>query len=448
MTKLRRPSLGHGWRTLAAVVVLAVATPAAAQILPGGGPLPLPSVGLPDLPRRGLPDGGALTGRAETLLARTLQQTRSLQIEALLRDHPQYVEADDQGAPVVRGQILALSPSADALLRLQAAGFVVEDRPELDGLDVGLAVLRPPAGLSARSAVRRAREIDPQGRYDFNHLYLEAGQAGSEPPPASAAQGVRVGLIDGGVDPRHPALKSVRVEQRGFAPGGVRSRPHGLAVAALLVGEQGRFKGAAPGADLYVADVYGATPAGGSATAIAQALGWMAKARIGVVNVSLVGPPNLVLEAAVRALVARGHLIVAAVGNDGPAAPPLFPAAYPGVVAVTGVDGRRRLLPEAGRPPRIDFAAPGADMAVPAAGGGFVSVRGTSFAAPIVAGALARDLPSPDPAAAARATAHLAQAAEDLGAKGPDRLYGKGLIGFSTIVRPAAVAAQGLLTQP
>ena len=69
------------------------------------------------------------------------------------------------------------------------------------------------------------------------------------------------------------------------------------------------------------------------------------------------------------------------------------------------------------------------------------------FAAPIVAGALARDLPSPDPAAAARATARLAQAAEDLGPKGPDRLYGKGLVGFSMVVRPAEVAAKGMLTQ-
>lgn len=448
MAKPQPRDFRRRWRHLAAVVALAMATPAAGQILPGGGSLPLPSIGLPDLRRTDLPDATAVTRRAEDLVGPALQQARSLRIEALLRDHPQFVEADDQGAPVVRGQVLALAPSADGLARLQAAGFAVEDRPGLDGLDVGLVVLRPPAGLSARSAVRRAREIDPQGRYDFNHLYLEAGEPASEPPAVRAAGGVRVGLIDGGVDPRHPALKSVRIEQRGFAPGGVRPRAHGLAVAALLAGKQDRFTGAAPGADLYVADVYGATPAGGSAAAIAQALGWMAKARIGVVNVSLVGPSNLALEAAVRTLVARGHLIVAAVGNDGPAAPPLFPAAYPGVIAVTAVDGRRRLLPEAGRPPRIDFAAPGADMAAPATGGGFVGVRGTSFAAPIVAGALARDLPTPDPAAAARATTRLARAAEDLGPKGPDRLYGNGLVGFSTVVRPAAVAARGMLTQP
>ncbi len=42
-------------------------------------------------------------------------------------------------------------------------------------------------------------------------------------------------------------------------------------------------------------------------------------------------------------------MIVAAVGNDGPSARPAYPASYPGVLAVTGVDGRNRALIEAGR---------------------------------------------------------------------------------------------------
>ena len=59
-----------------------------------------------------------------------------------------------------------------------------------------------------------------------------------------------------------------------------------------------------------------------------------------MINVSLVGPRNALLERVVASLVSRGHLIVAAVGNDGPAAPPLYPAAYDGVVGVTAVDQR------------------------------------------------------------------------------------------------------------
>ena len=72
---------------------------------------------------------------------------------------------------------------------------------------------------------------------------------------------------------------------------------------------------------------------------------------------------DALVERAVQALRARGIGIVAAVGNDGPAAPAQYPASYPGVVAVTGVDARGRALPEAGKASHLDFAAPGADNA-------------------------------------------------------------------------------------
>jgi minor extracellular protease Epr len=134
-----------------------------------------------------------------------------------------------------------------------------------------------------------------------------------------------------------------------------------------------------------------------------------------------VGPPNLAVGAAVRAVEARGILIVAPVGNDGPAAPPAYPASYPGVVAVTGVDARGRVLIEAGRASHLDFAAPGAEVRAASLSGGFTSVRGTSFAAPVVAGrlALAEAAGAPDPAAAIAAVAAAAR-------KGPG--YGKGLV--------------------
>ncbi len=113
-------------------------------------------------------------------------------------------------------------------------------------------------------------------------------------------------------------------------------------------------------------------------------MGWLTARRVRVINVSLVGPANPLLERAVAVARGRGILIVAAVGNDGPAAPPSYPASYPGVVAVTGVDSRNRALPEAGKALHLDFAAPGADMAAALPGSGYASVRGTSFAAPLI----------------------------------------------------------------
>jgi subtilisin family serine protease len=205
-------------------------------------------------------------------------------------------------------------------------------------------------------------------------------------------------------------------------------------VASLLVGRSGPFRGSAPGADLLVADIYGGDPGGGSSTALAQALAWMVDQDVTVVNVSLVGPRNGLVERAVSRAQARGVTVVAAVGNEGPATPPLYPAAYAGVVGVTAVGVRNQALPEAARGAHVDFAAPGADMAAAAGGGGWTAVRGTSFAAPIVAGLLA-----------ARGEAGLVDQATDLGAPGRDPVYGSGLVGTGSRVAPSAVGARGRL---
>src|SRR6185503_9291329 len=97
---------------------------------------------------------------------------------------------------------------------------------------------------------------------------------------------------------------------------------------------------------------------GAAVDAVADAFSWLVGERVPVINVSLVGPPNALLEAVVLRVIARGYLIVAAVGNDGPAAPPLYPAAYRDVIGVTAVDAHRLVLVEAGRGSLVNFAAP------------------------------------------------------------------------------------------
>jgi len=163
---------------------------------------------------------------------------------------------------------------------------------------------------------------------------------------------------------------------------------------------------------------------------VADAFAWLARERVPVINISLVGPANGLLEQLIRLVTARGHIVVAAVGNDGPGAPPLYPAAYPAVVAVTAVDARRRrVLIEACRGKHVDFAAPGADMAAAGLNAEFALVRGTSFAAPIAAGLFARQLTQIDRARAASVVAALTSQAVDLGVRGPDKVYGNGLLG-------------------
>lgn len=381
--------------------------------------------------------GRTVNGVTDATRVDALRDLRRLRIDTLLRTHRTVLEADPRGAPIVRSEVVAFSPTPAALAAAQAAGFEVARTRMLDGLDVSIVVLRAPPRTSTRQALRQLRRADPAGVYDFNHVYMESGAA-TAPPAAPAptpavqpaANAARVGLIDGGIDRVHEVFRDSVIHEHGCTS--TVPSAHGTAVASLLAGRSASFQGAAPGAELFVADVYCGAPGGGAVDAVADAFAWLLRERVPVINVSLVGPPNAMLEQIVRLVVARGYIVVAAVGNDGPSAPPLYPAAYPGVVAVTAVDSRRRVLLEACRGSHVRFAAPGADMSAAATEHPFAQVRGTSFAAPIVSGLLAARLRQPDRAAAAAAIVALAAEAIDLGARGPDKIYGNGLVGEAT----------------
>ena len=406
---------------------------------PAGAQLRLPSVGAPGLPRLPTP------ALQETLQrAVPLQDVRPGAERDLLRRYPERIEPDPAGRPVRRGELIWLAPSPAALQAALAQGFAVLREQELPELGLRQVVLRVPPGETLAAAAGRLRAIEPDAELDFNHLYLPGGDpVGSEAAAAAPARAAprRVGLIDGGVDRSHAAFAQARI--LGFGCAG-RDLPgaHGTAVASLLVGRDGAFAGLQPGAELYAADVYCDQPDGGAAEHVAGALAWMVRERVPVINISLVGPANVLLERALRAAMRQGHLLVAAVGNDGPAAPALYPASYPGVVGVTGVTPARRALPEAAQGAQVTLSAPGSELAVARPGGGYVVARGTSFAAPIVAGLLAETLTQPDAQAAAAALARLERAGIDLGGAGRDDVYGHGLVGEAARTPPDRVAAR------
>lgn len=408
----------------------------------------LPNVRLPNvtggvLPGTGLPLNGdrTLSGLSNDLDPRRLTDLRRLHLVDLIRQNPREIEADPNGAPILRGEVVAFSPSDAALEKARAAGFMVVRERVLEGLDARVVVLKVPDDTAIRRALRRLKGLDPEGAYDFNHLYTDSGEVGagqaastgsgggtSSGTDTSSGAGTKVGLIDGGVDTSHDVFRDIVIHQHGCS-GPPVPEAHGTAVASLMIGRSSRFHGAAPGSELFAADVYCGLPTGGAVDAVVEALSWLVREHVPVINVSLVGPPNVTLENVVRLVIARGYLVVAAVGNDGPAAPPLYPASYPDVVGVTAVDARERALLEAGRGRQVKFAAPGADMSAANPAQSFAAVRGTSFASPIVAGLLAEAIHEPDKAAAQRAVADLAARAVDLGAPGPDPVYGFGLVG-------------------
>src|SRR5688500_12130721 len=118
--------------------------------------------------------------------ASTLMQPLATEARQLLMRHPAYLESDQRGLPIMRAVIIALSPDPDALARALARGYVIQDDRQLEGLDQRLVTLLVPRGTSTREALRDLRAADPQGQYDFDHLYVESGAPPTLPayPPA------------------------------------------------------------------------------------------------------------------------------------------------------------------------------------------------------------------------------------------------------------------------
>jgi hypothetical protein len=274
---------------------------------------------LPGLPAE--PLNRTVNGVLDQADPQRLRELRKIRVRNLLRTNRTVLEADPRGAPVVRNEVVALSPTQAALDRARAAGFGVGRTRTLEGLGVTIVVLQAPQGMSTRRALQRLRRDEPEGIYDFNHIYLESGEVArastvahlvyagvmpAQPPPPVVS---KVGLIDGGVQRSHPVFAEIKVHEHGCAGGAVPSA-HGTAVASLLVGQSDVFHGAAPGAELFAADVYCGLATGGALDSVAEAFAWMSREAVPVINISLVGPPNALLEQIIRVVTTRGQFFL------------------------------------------------------------------------------------------------------------------------------------------
>ena len=418
---------------VAATMLLLAPTGALPQLaLPGVGPvLPLPDGSLGNIteplidPVSGLVDEGVLDRLSQSELRTLLNRLRIDRVNRFVRQNRDHVERDGNGDPAVRGVLIATGISTASLELARNEGFEILERTEIEGLDLSYVKFATRPDKQLKSEQKQLQELAREAEVSADNIYFTSTSIAMAASSATLANGKAstgaMGLIDGGVA-RHSAI-AMPVEQRGFARGAPVASSHGTAIASLISDSlKPRSRG------LLAADIYGSDPAGGNATAIARALGWMVQRDVPVVTISLVGPDNNLLGRAVRAAQQKGMLVVAAVGNDGPAAPPRFPAAYKGVIGVTGVDHRGRALPEAGSATPIDFAAPGAGMKGASTDGKLVPLRGTSFAAPLVAVRLLSYYPGANIGKIETAIRGLISEAKDLGKKGADKLYGHGLV--------------------
>jgi hypothetical protein len=204
----------------------------------------------------------------------------------------------------------------------------------------------------------------------------------------STGRGVRIAVVDSGIDARHPDLAG-RIElQENFVDAGqTPAEPHATAVAGIVAARAGNglgIAGVAPEARLLALRACWQAPGQGarcSSFTLGKALNFAIMHDARIINLSLAGPSDRLLQTLLDAASVRGTTVVGAVDPERPAAG--FPASSASVLAVTAQT--------AGAPaPRADaLGAPGTDIptCLPGARWGFVS--GASYAAAHVTGLVA-----------------------------------------------------------
>jgi hypothetical protein len=223
---------------------------------------------------------------------------------------------------------------------------------------------------------------------DLQHNLAELGLADAQRWATGA--GVRVAIVDTGVDLSHPALAGRIAQARDFVADSPRRPPaerHGTAVAGVIAADTG-IVGVAPGAELLALRACwpvspDAAEASCSSFTLAKALSFAIAAHPQVINLSLGGPADPLLERLVRVALTKGIVVVAARGAT---ADTRFPSDVPGVVAVLawpppqgapGDDGASAL------------AAPGKEILTAVPGGHYDFLSGSSLAAGEVSGVIA-----------------------------------------------------------
>ncbi|RUL87173.1 S8 family serine peptidase [Tautonia sociabilis] len=318
-------------------------------------------------------------------------------VELVVPERFLFIEADlpllpDVGGPVsidyLRGYRDSLSALIDLLSRREA--------PDLP--------LPPEAEEPAEAAEPQAASYRDTDHATWGLQAIRVLRPDGTPLTRFSGNGVRVAILDTGIDPTHPDFSGRRINSRSFVAGEPTVqdvRGHGTHVAGTACGP--RPYGVAPGAELFVGKVF---PANGGApdANILAGINWAIASRCQVANLSLglqvgAAPPDPLYEEVGRRSMDAGTLLVAAAGNDSNRPSIILPVARPAnsttILAVGAVDARlnigsfsnRGLGPRGGE---VDLVAPGLDIFSsypdPVR---FRRLPGTSMAAPHVVGVAA-----------------------------------------------------------
>jgi Subtilase family len=259
-------------------------------------------------------------------------------------------------------------------------------------------------GASVRATLLAMRRYAIAVAAQPNHIFL----AQASPAPDGATQyavgklqlieahrvsngdNVLVAVIDSQIDLHHPDLAGTIAEEDNVLGTPETPHAHGTAMAGAIAAHIA-LVGVAPKARLLAVRVFSdnGDSAQGTTFDILKGLDWAAAHHARIVNMSFAGPGDPMLGEMLSKAYARGMVLIAAVGNAGPNAPPLYPAADPHVIGVTATDADDQVLSVANRGAQVTVAAPGVSVLSDAPGDNYQLSTGTSIAAAETSGVAA-----------------------------------------------------------
>lgn len=274
--------------------------------------------------------------------------------------------------PLVNGMVVMVPPQAEAAFANRPGVFRVEDDTVV-------------------SATGKPSVAQPLESVQWGIARIGADQTWT----TSTASGVKVAIIDTGIDLTHPDLAANIKGGINLINGKKNANDdngHGSHVAGIVAAIDNNIGvvGAGNAASLYAVKVLDKSGMGWTSDIIAG-LGWCVDNGIQVANMSLGSDYyNATLASAVQAAHGAGLIMVAAAGNDGGAVD--YPAALPQVIAVSATNSNDIVMGWSSRGPEVLIAAPGSDIYSTYRGGAYANLSGTSMAAPHVTGAVALKL--------------------------------------------------------
>lgn len=220
--------------------------------------------------------------------------------------------------------------------------------------------------------------------------YLQKIQAEKAWQKTAGGNDVIVAVLDTGIDQNHEDLAGKVIASINFGPSQTVNdvNGHGTLISGIIAASFENMKsatGVAYNSRLLNVKVTGdngfVTP-----EAVAEGIVWAADHGANVINLSLtLGKPSEKVEKAVQYAWHKGCVIVAAAGNSG-GVKPVYPAAYPNVIAVAATDQNDRMARWSNHGDWVGVSAPGTDIYSTLPGDRYAYKSGTSFAVPLVSG--------------------------------------------------------------